>query len=623
MEEKDIKMDEQDIKQQGINRRTFLKGAGTGLAAFAASSVLRPIPTIAEDTGEPNDVLNTDEVWRGNYKVDMNNVKPIPTVDPPEKYDYETDVLIFGYGMGGTSAALTVVNNGAKLMVLEKSTRHNWNEHAGIHTVGMLGIKEWLDYHGIPEWNIEQIDAQLDRIFPDGMSVSDREASRINMLAGVEAFEQVRALGKGCTFEMVEIFPEWKGFPTMVPTHEGDIEGGSIYYPWQNKYLAVENRIHDYVESKGGQVLWGTWATNLIADETGRIVGVKAADVDGKVIYVKAKATINCVGGMGANYDMISYYGYGTELSGCHMGSLTNDGSGMRMCQGAGASVRGLPRYGANAEGGLDCMKWNLPWNMPHDNAVTRAAGLFDRQFSAYTYAPIQLGRQPVLKTNKYGLRFENENADWDEKMWQALKQPEKVFYTFYDNKLEEIVEKLNERYGMCERFVTPNEYIFFADDDIRPMYDWREEVKDGIEKGYIVKADTLEELADKLGVNKENLLKTVERYNHFCETGVDEDYGKAAEFLFPVKDPPFYGMERTAAYLWMADGGIGCDPYGRVLNRKGEVIPGLFCGANDAKITDHQTMGNRMMKPTCGGADFAMSIGYLAGKTAAEEALS
>ncbi|HMN12505.1 MAG TPA: FAD-binding protein [Bellilinea sp.] len=613
---------EKKENSNAISRRNFLRGAGKGIAALASASALKPISAYAEGPGNPQEVVNVEEIWHGSHKIDMRNVNPIPTVEAPAKFDYETDVLIMGYGMGGTSAALTAVKLGAKVIALEKSTRRNWNEHAGVHTVGMTGVKEWLDYHKIPKWDVAAVDATLDAIFPGGMSVGDREASRINMLAGVEAFEQIRGLGPGCSFEMVEIFPEWAGFPTMVPSHD-DIEGGSIYYPWQNKYLAVEHRIDDYVQANGGTVLWGTPAKNLITDGTGRVIGAKAEDQEGKEIYIKAKSVIDCVGGMGANYDMICYYGYGDELSGCHVGSLTADGSGMRLCQGAGAGVRGLPRYGANAEGGLDSAKLGLPWSMPHDNPVTREAGLGDRQFSAYTYAPIQLGRQPVLKTNKYGLRYENENADWDVKMWQALQQPEHVFYTFYDSDIDHVVTELNKRYGMCERFITPKEYIYFDDDDIRPMYDWHGEFEHGLEMGYITKADTLEELADKLGINKENFLKTVERYNQFCDTGVDEDYGKAKEFLFPVKKPPFYGMERVAAYLWMADGGIATDPYGRVLNRKAEVIPGLYCGANDAKITDHQTYTNRMQKPTCGGADFAMTMGYLAGKTAAEEALA
>lgn len=609
--------------KQGISRRAFLTHTGAGLAALAASSVLNPAAAFAEDTGSvaqgASEVMDTEKVWRGSYKVNMNHVKPIAPVSAPAKYDYETDLLVIGYGLGGTSAALTAVNLGASVIALEKSSRHNWSEHAGVHTVGMTGVKEWLAKEGIPEWNVAEIDKVLDQVFPEGMSVSDREASRINMLAGVEAFEQIRAVGPGCSFELVEIFPEWADFPTMIPSHD-DLPGGSVYYPWQNKYHVVEHRINDYVVNKGGQVLWETPATNLITDGSGRVIGAKALAANGTAVYVKAKAVLDCVGGIGSNYDMIKYYGLGDEMIGCHVGPLTDDGSGMRLCQGVGAAVRGLPRFGALAEGGLDSVNLGLPWTLPHDNAVTRAAGLFDRQFSVYTYAPIQLGRQPVLKTNKYGERFENENADWDTKIWHAFQQPEHRYYTFFDGDIDHVVTELNKRYGMCEHFITPENYIYFDDDDIRPMYDWHGEFQDGLDKGYITKADTIEELADKLGVNKENLVKTVARYNSMCDAGKDDDYGKDPQFLYPVKKPPFYGMVRCSSYLWMADGGIATDPYGRALNENAEIIPGLYCGANDAKITDHQTYTNRQQKPTCGGADFAITMGYLAGKAAAED---
>jgi fumarate reductase flavoprotein subunit len=55
-----------------------------------------------------------------------------------------------------------------------------------------------------------------------------------------------------------------------------------------------------------------------------------------------------------------------------------------------------------------------------------------------------------------------------------------------------------------------------------------------------IIKADTLEELADKIGVNKKNFLETIKRYNKGCEKGID-DFFKNKKFLTPINKAPYY----------------------------------------------------------------------------------
>ena len=64
------------------------------------------------------------------------------------------------------------------------------------------------------------------------------------------------------------------------------------------------------------------------------------------------------------------------------------------------------------------------------------------------------------------------------------------------------------------------------------------------MEKGYLQKADTLEELAQKLELPVENFKASVARYNELCAAGVDEDFGKEAYRLSAIDTPPFYGAK-------------------------------------------------------------------------------
>lgn len=129
---------------------------------------------------------------------------------------------------------------------------------------------------------------------------------------------------------------------------------------------------------------------------------------------------------------------------------------------------------------------------------------------------------------------------------------------------------------------------------------------------------DTIEEVAEQIGVDKATLKATVDRYNELAEAGQDEDFGKDARFLAPIKKPPFQAIlrdfnEGLSAVL----GGLVVNDENRVLNDEGEPIAGLFAVGN-------------VSGPFFGSVDYSMQIeglsvgravttGYVAGRAAAK----
>ena len=112
---------------------------------------------------------------------------------------------------------------------------------------------------------------------------------------------------------------------------------------------------------------------------------------------------------------------------------------------------------------------------------------------------------------------------------------------------------------------------------------------------GYLKKANTVRELAAKLGVDADNLDATVTRMNEFAKTGKDLDFGrgdtvfdqyygdekvKPNPCLAPIVEAPFYGMEAYPGELG-TKGGIRTDARARVLTEAGDVIPGLYAVGN------------------------------------------
>jgi 3-oxosteroid 1-dehydrogenase len=118
---------------------------------------------------------------------------------------------------------------------------------------------------------------------------------------------------------------------------------------------------------------------------------------------------------------------------------------------------------------------------------------------------------------------------------------------------------------------------------------------QDWIDKGLMMRGDTLEDLAGQCGIDPGGLAATVERFNGFARTGVDEDFhrgeGDHEKFqadpshkpnpsLGPVSTAPFYAIAMYPSDLG-TNGGLLTDEFGRVLSANGQPIPGLYATGN------------------------------------------
>lgn len=152
------------------------------------------------------------------------------------------------------------------------------------------------------------------------------------------------------------------------------------------------------------------------------------------------------------------------------------------------------------------------------------------------------IGSQPWLKVNADGRRFMNESGTYENILHADEYQKGHCHYTIFDSNWVKYAEQF-KMHG-CSR-------LFPFENGAEPNIPWevfRDRMLPGlIAKGYVQKADTIEELAKKLGLPAAQLKATVARNNELYRKGEDVDYGKEKHRLSAVDKAPFYGAKNTA----------------------------------------------------------------------------
>ena len=272
-------------------------------------------------------------------------------------------------------------------------------------------------------------------------------------------------------------------------------------------------------ESKGIEIILNTEAKELIV-ENGEVVGVKGTS-DGADITLKAnRGVILATGGYAANAELRAEYHPELPVSINTTNHPGATGDGLALGQQAGANLVGM-EY-------IQC----LPLGDPETGSLT---GWLAKGVESYMFV------------NKAGERFIREDARRDDMTQALMEQEDSLMYVISDSNT-----------------FTPGTKNNF-DETIEQL----------VESGKVVAADTLEELATKLGMDPATFTATIEEYNQTVETGVDEKWGREILAKKIDKAPYFASARKPTAHHTM--GGLEINTNTEVLNTNGEIIPGLY----------------------------------------------
>ena len=188
-----------------------------------------------------------------------------------------------------------------------------------------------------------------------------------------------------------------------------------------------------------------------------------------------------------------------------------------------------------------------------------------------------------IIMVNKYGKRFYRE----DKRMGHTRTFPGTEFDGYADS-----TDTINDYAGAPAfaifdqaRFEEGPGNFYGGADKLamgwfgqHDLYKWSDDNSAELASGIIVQADTLEELANKLGfVDADVFADTVTRYNGFVDAGVDEDFGRDPASMIKIETAPFYAIEVWPSLLNTQGGPVRKSLTSRVLDEEGNEIPRLY----------------------------------------------
>ncbi len=330
--------------------------------------------------------------------------------------------------------------------------------------------------------------------------------------------------------------------PTYQPVGTHAFVGKGVTFAGAGIMLAIKALESNYL-AIGGKVSYKTTAKQLVKNESGRICGVVATDVDGRYIkYEAEKAVVLATGDFSKNRDMMAkycpayekYFKYGNDSydTGFAIGGIFK-GEGQQMALWAGAA-----------------------WQKTFPNAILVQGS---RLGSHMPY-----GSHRGLRLNIRGERYCNEDCNGAYTAITVLRQPgETAFAVWGTNYAYDIA--WHPHGGRRGNAPLPPEKIIEV---------WDREVA----AGRMLKCDTLEELVTKLGMPAEKAMAEIERYNQLCRKGQDTDFYKKSKYLQEIKQGPYYGGALNDIKFFSVLGGPRTNHMMEVCDEEDKPLGGLYC---------------------------------------------
>ncbi len=510
--------------------------------------------------------------------------------------DQSADVVVVGGGGAGLAAAISAAEGGASVVVVEKNGSvggdtlvcgaiYNTPNEALQSQVTMTDAVKATIESALAEEPVDEAHAALQKevqaqwdeykasgrtdlfdtkewyalqTWINGDKVADLDLVKTLCYDSYDGLEWIESLG----MEFSDVIGQGAG-ALWQRTHTSTMQMGTGFMSTYVEQIAKNDKI---------TILTSSTAEKLVQDADGRVVGVVCKDKAGNEFTVDAgMGVVLATGGFAANSKMVQEYNTSGKWNDLSKVMTTNrfsssQGDGITMALEAGADLTDMEQI-----------------------QLLYLGNVKDGQLTKYPPRDVN-GTDQIIFINKEGERFVREDGRRDEICLAVMGQTDSMFY-------------------MLESADGPG-YVDITDPEWRSAdgftFDYLEE------NGYILVADTLDEMAEKLGCDADTLKATVDNFNASVDGAADE-FGRTL-YTTKLENGPWVATARQAC-IHHTMGGVSIDTEARVLDESGAPIDGLYAaGEVTGGIHGANRLGGNAVVDT-------VVFGKLAGETVIADA--
>ena len=492
------------------------------------------------------------------------------------RWDETTEIVIIGYGLSGAVAAITAHDLGAHVILLEKQPAET---HCTCSSIAMGVFLSLSDIKRATEYMtaLNQVGS-----YPE-LPWTDAETVKAWITYTAQNKDWITRMGGNIKFlSNVAEFPQLPGADSME------------LWKYQGNGLRMMKFMYDHVAARNIDVRYQVSAMRLLTDNTGRVIGVKVADGRGGApheLNIRAtRAVVLCTGGFEESEAMKLQYLRVYPMY--FAGGTGNTGDGIRMAQEVGADL-----WHMNCVSARLCAKFP---DFPMGVFIDFSGGGWSQRSMKTEKEKAPAG---FIIVDKYGRRYMTEELKPHTASYECgwfdsykLEYPRVPSYHIFDRRRME--------YG-------PLAQLSSGPTGPHLLYKWSRDNMVELRKGWIVKGETIAELAANLNMPPENLANTIDTWNRHCQAGSDSEFARNPLELVPLDEPPYFAIGLFPGGSNTL-GGPRRNGRAQVLNPFGESIPGLYAAGECGSVFG-------MLYPA-GGGNLAECIAF--GRIAAENAV-
>ena len=545
---------------KNLSRKEFLKGAAMSAAGVGLmASGLMNKQAVAEEAKPES--TNSSSWVKASQNV---------------TWDEEHDIVIAGYGMAGTAAYIEAVeiDPNVDVVIYDKSDEAN----AGGQAIASGQCVIFVEPDDVETFRTYMRAMNEPHVIPeeDFNWLTNEFATDLEWIqAALEPVGYEVGYSGGGALRWGTLLVEFPDLPGA------DFVGATGHFRDKNGGLAFENGgcwngFAKAAEYRGAKPQYEHQVVCLVQDAvTRKVEGVGVKKPDGSVIYVKArKGVLLATGGYEGNMEMYRNFNGGDRIYNAGSPYVTGDGVKMEMAIGA--------------------QLW-------HMDGQTMSCGYFHGikvpDFETTFIRQFYMKQGSWMEVAADSTRYYNEAKSYQRQHMKYYEHGKYVDVPIARSQPVHII--FDEECRKAQPMV--NAWIGWPV-TCRNPYRWSEDNSVEIEKGWIVKADTIEELAEKLGRDPAALRAEVDHFNAMVDAGADADFGRDITTMAKIENGPFYAIEEVPA-MPACSGGARRNIKGQVLNWDNEPIEGLYsAGELGSLVCNLYQNGTYLHEAICSG---------------------